>query len=187
MSFKDKIYVMRNIQYREGLEHLINYVNTFSDTKNMNMIEIGSYAGESTELFAKHFNNVIAIDPFFNDYDKNDITCEYMDLTEVYNTFNSVISKYNNITHIRKTSDDAISQLKDIKVDLIYIDGMHTYDQVKLDIQNYLPIIKDSGFICGHDYHPVWQGVVNAIQEKLGTPDKLFQDTSWIKKIDNLK
>lgn len=186
-TLKDKLYVMRDEKYKEGLEHLIDYVNTFSDSKNMTMIEIGSYAGESTELFAKHFKHVIAIDPFFNDYDKNDVTCKYMDLTEVFHTFNSVISKYDNITHIRKTSDDATLQLKDIKVDLVYIDGMHTYDQVKLDIQNYLPIINETGFICGHDYHSVWQGVVNAIHEKLGEPDEIFQDTSWIKKITNLK
>jgi hypothetical protein len=187
MSNKNKLYVMRDNVYRKGLQDLINYINTFSNTKNLTMVEIGSYAGESTELFAKNFKSVIAIDPFLNDYDKNDVTCEYMDLTEVYNTFNAVISKYENVRHIRKTSDDAISELKNLKVDLVYIDGLHTYEQVKLDIENYMPIINESGFICGHDYHPVWQGVVDGINEKLGEPDKRFQDTSWIKKITNLK
>jgi hypothetical protein len=182
-SHKDKLYVMRDEKYRQGLEDLINYVNTFSNTKEMVMVEIGSYAGESTEQFANKFKKVIAIDPFLNDYDENDVTCDYMDLTEVFNEFNSRISKYDNVTHIRKISDDAINELKDLKVDLVYIDGLHTYDQVKIDIGNYLPIINESGFICGHDYHMVWQGVVNAIHEKLGKPDKIFQDTSWIKKI----
>lgn len=187
MSNKDKLYVMRDEKYREGLEHLIQYVNTSSDTKEMTMIEIGSYAGESTEMFANNFNKIISIDPFYNDYDKNDITCQYMDLTEVYSTFNSIVSKYENISHIRKTSDDAIDDLKETKVDLIYIDGLHTYEQVKKDIQNYIGLIKPSGFICGHDYHPVWGGVMNAIDEMIGVPDKTFQDTSWIKKINNIK
>lgn len=174
---------MRNDNYRQGLSNLINYVNNKCDTKNMVMIEIGSYAGESTEMFTSNFKKVISIDPFLNDYDVNDVTCEYMQLTEVYNIFNKKMSKYENFEHIRKTSDDAINELKNMKVDLIYIDGLHTYEQVKKDIENYLPLINDGGFICGHDYHPVWQGVVNAIHEKLGQPDELFQDTSWIKKI----
>jgi two-component SAPR family response regulator len=119
-----------------------------------------------------------------NDYDPNDPACSYMDLTNVYKTFSSVISKYDNITHIRKTSDDAIDELKDIKVDLIYIDGLHTYDQVKKDIDNYIGLINESGFISGHDYHSVWQGVIDAIHEKIGKPDTIFQDTSWIKKLN---
>ncbi len=51
---------------------------------------------------------------------------------------------------------------------------------MKKDIQNYLPLIKKGGFIGGHDYHPVWQGVVDAIEEVLGRPDKITRDTSWV-------
>lgn len=184
MSIKDTLYAMRSGHYKNGLEDLINYVNTFSNTKEMTILEIGSYAGESTEMFAQNFKSVIAIDPFMNDYDPNDPACSYMDLTNVYKTFSSVISKYDNITHIRKTSDDAINELKDTKVDLIYIDGLHTYDQVKKDIDNYIGLINESGFISGHDYHSVWQGVIDAIHEKIGKPDTIFQDTSWIKKLN---
>jgi hypothetical protein len=184
MSIKDTLYAMRSGHYKNGLEDLINYVNTFSNTKEMTILEIGSYAGESTEMFAQNFKSVIAIDPFMNDYDANDPACSYMDLTNVYKTFSSVISKYDNITHIRKTSDDAADELKDTKVDLIYIDGLHTYDQVKKDIDNYIGLINESGFISGHDYHSVWQGVVDAIHEKIGKPDTIFQDTSWIKKLN---
>jgi hypothetical protein len=119
-----------------------------------------------------------------NDYDPNDPACSYMDLTNVYNTFSSTTSKYDNITHIRKTSDDAVDELKDIKVDIIYIDGLHTYDQVKKDINNYKGLIKESGFISGHDHHPVWQGVIDAIHETIGEPDETFQDTSWIIKLN---
>ena len=184
MSIKDTLYAMRSGHYKNGLEDLINYVNTFSDTKEMTIIEIGSYAGESTEIFAQNFKSVIAIDPFMNDYDPNDPACSYMDLTNVYNTFSSTTSKYDNINHIRKTSDDAVDELKDIKVDIIYIDGLHTYDQVKKDINNYKSLIKESGFISGHDHHPVWQGVIDAIHETIGEPDETFQDTSWIIKLN---
>jgi hypothetical protein len=59
---------------------------------------------------------------------------------------------------------------------------MHTYDQVNKDIKNYLPLVMDDGFIGGHDYHPVWQGGMDAIIESLGVPNETFCDTSWLLK-----
>ena len=176
------LYTMRSPEYTKGLLDLINTIKKYRDTKEMTMIEIGSYAGESTLLFAKEFKNVISIDPFINDYDVNDVTCSYMELDNVYNVFKKNTENYENITHIRKTSDDAVLDLNNIKVDFVYIDGMHTYDQVNKDIKNYLPLVMDDGFIGGHDYHPVWQGVMDAIIESLGVPNETFCDTSWLLK-----
>jgi hypothetical protein len=180
----DKLYLMRDEKYSKGLFDLIEYINLFGDTTKMRMVEIGSYAGESTQIFAKHFKEVITIDPFINDYDINDVTCYHMDLNKVYEVFILNTKPFNNIRLIRKTSDDAINDLINENFDFIYIDGIHTYNQVNKDIDNYRPLIKKGGFIGGHDYHPVWSGVVQSIDEKLGKPNKLFQDTSWIIKIN---
>lgn len=174
---------MRNKDYTDGLLDLIKHINTFSDTKNMRMIEIGSYAGESTQIFATHFKEVIAIDPYLNDYDVNDITCQHMDLNKVYDVFLNNTKSYENIRLIRKTSDDCVDELLNEKFDFIYIDGIHTYEQVIKDIINYKPLVSVDGFIGGHDYHPVWSGVIKAINEQLGQPDNTFKDTSWIFKI----
>jgi len=118
MTNKNILYPMREGYYKNGLEDLIDYVNKFSNTKEMVMIEIGSYAGESTELFAKNFKKVISIDPYINNYDQNDPACYYMDFNDVFKTFSNIISKYDNISHIKKISDEAINDLKDIKVDM---------------------------------------------------------------------
>jgi predicted O-methyltransferase YrrM len=183
MEIKNELYKMRDISYTKGLQDLISYINNNKPTQNMSMIEIGSYAGESTEIFSKYFNNVIAIDPFNNNYDENDITCKYMELTKVYETFIKIVKKHHNINHIRKTSDEAIYELKNTQVDFVYIDGLHTYEQIKKDITNYLPLINKGGFIGGHDYHQTWQGVKDGIHETIGLPEQIFQDTSWIKQI----
>jgi hypothetical protein len=180
----DKLYVMRDEVYSIGLKNLIKHIQNFYDTKNMDMIEIGSYAGESTQIFANHFNNVIAIDPFINDYDPNDVTCSFMKLENVYHEFKNVVNKFNNIEHIKKTSDEAFKDISSKSFHFVYIDGMHTYDQVKKDILNYLPLIKPNYFIGGHDYHENWIGVVNAVHEVIGKPDMIFEDTSWIKKLN---
>lgn len=180
----DELYTMRNQTYIKGLKDLIEYVKQHGDTKEMNMIEIGSYAGESTQIFANEFKSVIAIDPFINDYDPNDITCKYMELEKVYDTFKEVVDRNDNIKHIRMTSDDAIKSLIGTSVDFVYIDGLHTYEQIKKDIKNYLPLLKPNCLIAGHDYHRNWDGVVRGVNEILGVPDATFSDTSWIKLVN---
>jgi hypothetical protein len=117
-----------------------------------------------------------------NDYDVNDITCQYLDLELVLQKFKIVIDSNTNIKHIKATSNDAIINFKEKSFDFVYIDGLHTYEQMKMDIKNYLPIIKNTGFIGGHDYHVVYKGVIKAINENFSI-DKLFSDTSWIYKL----
>ena len=173
---------MRNAHYAQGLLHLIDAIDSLRPTKEMTMIEIGSYAGESTEIFAQHFQYVIAIDPYNEDYDPNDITCSYAPLSEVLKSYEERMSKYDNVSLLQATSDDAVKFVT-LKADFVYIDGLHTYDQVKKDIENYLPLINKNGFIGGHDYHPVYQGVMDAIVETIGYPHKTFQDTSWLFKL----
>lgn len=147
------------------------------------MIEIGSYVGESTTIFANHFKKVISIDPFINDYDVNDLVCEHADFDIVYRQFLSNMSKFNNIQHIRKLSSDAVSSFALESVDFVYIDGCHTYDQVKEDIINYLPVVKKRGFIGGHDYTGNWPQVVKAVNDILVKVDSTFVDGSWVKEI----
>lgn len=55
--------------------------------------------------------------------------------------------------NIRKTSDEFFLKNND-KFDLIFIDGLHTYKQVKKDINNSLKIIKENGIILLHDCFP---------------------------------
>jgi len=179
---KDRLYEMRNAHYAQGLLHLIDAIDSLRPTKEMTMIEIGSYAGESTEIFAQHFQYVIAIDPYNENYDPNDVTCSYAPLSEVLKSYEERMSKYDNVSLLQATSDDAVKFVT-LKADFVYIDGLHTYDQVKKDIENYLPLINKNGFIGGHDYHPVYQGVMDAIVETIGYPHKTFQDTSWLFKL----
>ena len=184
MSKKEQLYKMRDIGSSIGLQDLIDYINKYyRHTNEMKMIEIGSYAGESTMMFANNFNKVISIDPYLNDYDLNDDACHHMDLTSVYLIFLNNIESYKNIVNIRKTSDEAVFEIPNDFVDFVYIDGLHTYEQVKKDIANYLPKIKNGGFIGGHDYHVNWKGVMDAVNENFKV-DAIFSDSSWIVQIN---
>tara|TARA_X000001036_G_scaffold54964_1_gene44508 strand:- start:1428 stop:2105 length:678 start_codon:yes stop_codon:yes gene_type:complete len=74
--------------------------------------------------------------------------------------------------NIRKTSDDFFSTNK-TKFDLVFIDGLHEYEQVKKDILNSLKFLNPGGIVLVHDclpesmskqavprYRSIWNGDV---------------------------
>lgn len=179
---KDKFYEMRTPEQREGLQDMIDWINTIKPTSEMRIIEIGSYIGESTLMFAKHFKEVISIDPYINDYDLTDPACQHAPFDKVYAEFVKNTLEIPNIKSIRETSQNAFSILKEQQWDIVYIDGLHTLEGVWYDIEHYKTIIKPGGFICGHDYG--WGNVRHAIGQLLDDKvDKVFKDYSWAMQI----
>jgi predicted O-methyltransferase YrrM len=169
-----------------GTEGLLDLIKELGDNSDKTMIEIGSFVGESTVLFAQSFKKVIAIDPFLADYDPKDPTSYLFEFKNVYETYLDRTSPYKNIKTLTMSSDDAAKILSNDYFDFIYIDGLHTYDGVKTDIKNYLPMVKKGGVIGGHDYTnklPHLVGVYKAVNEMFGAPDKVYKDDSWIKYI----
>jgi Exostosin family/Methyltransferase domain len=70
--------------------------------------------------------------------------------------------------HIRKVSDQAYLELQDQKekFDFVFIDGLHTYEQCKIDLENYNKLIKQGGVVAGHDIdHPSFPLLTKAIEE----------------------
>ena len=55
--------------------------------------------------------------------------------------------------NIRKTSDDFFKENND-KFDIVFIDGLHTYEQVKKDILNSVNFLNVNGIILVHDCMP---------------------------------
>lgn len=55
--------------------------------------------------------------------------------------------------NVRMSSDDFFNINKE-KFDCIFIDGLHTYEQVKKDINNSLKYVNDNGVILVHDCLP---------------------------------
>lgn len=169
--------VMRTDQAKKGLIDLCEYVNNRKRLNSMTMIEIGCYEGDSTEIFAQRFKEVIAIDPWESGI--GDIT-DRVNMDNVYQTFIKKIGNYENVFIKRDFSYNVAPILTDDHFDFIYIDGGHTYEDVFKDIKCFYSKMKKGSFICGHDYRQKFNGVIKAVNELLGKPMKVFSDTSWL-------
>jgi hypothetical protein len=55
--------------------------------------------------------------------------------------------------NVRKTSDDFFKENKS-RFDVVFIDGLHTYEQVRRDVINSINSLNDGGWIALHDMLP---------------------------------
>ena len=166
-------------RWTQGLKELLAYDSNIKGQ----MLEIGSYLGESTYIFleSKRFNSITCLDMWASGYDDNDSSSSKMEGIE--KEFDLLVENSNGIIKKIKNSSENIDNLFENKsFDFIYIDGNHTYDWVKQDIEKSLTKLKNGGFIAGHDYN--WPEVQKAVSDTIGSIDCFFQDTSWIKKIN---
>lgn len=172
-------YGENNIQgymYDEELDCLYNLA-----TEVNSIVEIGSWKGRSTHaLLSGCKGTVIAVDHFLGSADKEEHEKYYKDAKDdiIYNEFINNVGHFNNLKVLRMSSENAIKLVD--SVDMIFIDGEHTSEGFKKDLDMWLP--KCRKIICGHDYNDKFPGVKNYV-------DKNFKDIEvigsiWIKRLN---
>lgn len=182
----DKISIRKAPTAIPGLIDLINYVEENSDKpfSEFVMVEVGSFVGDSTRVFAQRCKEIHSVDPWQNGYDdEHDPSSYTWPMSMIEAQFDEVVQGCGNIIKHKMPSVEGAELFEDESIDMVYIDGNHLYEYVKEDIIKWSPKVKKGGFVCGHDWqHKKAQGVKPAVLETIGQPDKTFQDTSWCKK-----
>lgn len=126
-------------------------------------VEIGVAEGITAEYLLKNVEGLTlyGIDPYedYIDWDGKSIDGE----KNFINTTNK-LSEYDNFIMITDTSDNAVYEFEDDSLDFVFIDGLHTYEQVLKDATNYWTKLKTGGLLIGHDYSRI-QDVNRAANE----------------------
>ena len=139
-------------------------------TKDSIVLEAGTGYGASTEVFAHYCKHITTLDiQLQKPWDQYGIILDASKLT-----------KYSNVTFLKIGTFEAVNQFLDNSLDLVYLDNVHMPEWIIKEIKAWLPKVKHGAWIGGHDCLP---GLHEAITATLGKPDKIFKDSSWIKKI----
>ena len=151
------------------------------DIENPVGVEIGTAEGVTTEHLLSNIPSLklFGIDPYpkYIDWDGNQPAFDknlevYLERTKPFG---------DRLKHIYKSSDDAVFDFKDNSLDFVFIDGLHTYEQVKKDCDNYWPKLKSGGIMIGHDFARI-EGVnraANEFSDKVGIAIKNAQQDLW--------
>ena len=133
--------------------------------QNPIVLEIGSDVGDTANflLDSNPTLNLTSVDPYSNYLDWNGRMLDERD--DMCKKMNDRMKPYSDrFTHIRKTSDDATEMFEDEQFDVVFIDGLHTYEQLSKDCENYYSKVKEGGVFAGHDFTAI-EGVNRAVKE----------------------
>jgi predicted O-methyltransferase YrrM len=139
------------------------------DIRPRTVVEIGSYLGRSTVLLGlalQHFGpadaRLVAIDPHTGDRQQLEAlgltTLPTLDLCRLHIAGNGLADLVD--LTVARSDDAAVGWTGDI--DLLFVDGWHSYDAVRSDITNWATRLAPGGLACFDDfgtYHEVNQAV----------------------------
>lgn len=159
--------------FLEDLEMItLFFLPSMVESVEGNIVEIGAWMGKSTicltlgnQLVSSQSKQVITIDTF-------DCRGNYGSLQResTLKEFKANIAKFElekSVQYIVGDSENVQDQIH-CPISLLFIDGDHTYEGVRSDIQNYCSKVSEQGLIVFHDYaYPGEPDVAIAVDEFL--------------------
>lgn len=145
-----------SIESRENITDLLN--------NNSIGCELGVFEGEfsNTLIQSNKFKKLYLVDYFsgpawnFGKY--------YSDTSVLFDEVKNRFENDNRVSVIKQSSIDFLKST-DIIFNFIYIDTVHSYEHLNQELSLAHKIIKPGGYICGHDYCTMFQGVIDSVQD----------------------
>lgn len=149
-----------------GKLHLHKVISDkISEYEDIKWIEIGVRWGRNAKFVLNNFDitKIHLIDPY----------CELPYLTHIFDA--KSVQGYKSKAKLdlgpfedkcvwyQDYSQNVVDEFEDESIDIIYIDGDHSYEAVLIDLTLFYPKIKEGGLIIGDDYNE--GGVKQAIEE----------------------
>jgi len=144
-------------------------VNKFED--GALFVEIGTWKGQSAFFMAnkiKESNKKITfytID-LFEVPEDNYLNAYLEDGEDLYEKCLKNLKPLKDYVNIIKGDSRVVhSQFKNDSIDFLFLDGDHSYEGVKKDLELWFPKVKKGGVIGGHDYTQTCCGVKKGVDE----------------------
>ena len=122
----------------------------------------------------------------YNYIDYLEIGCDQDQLFSKINIQNKVGVDPVSGGNLRKTSDEFFKE-NNKKFDLVFIDGLHTYEQVKKDIINSLNCLKENGFVLVHDCMPDCMSKQAVPRYRMTWNGDVWKAIVDLRKLDNIE
>ena len=189
MKFK---YYFRKSSFKKDIDSaniLLDQINTY---KPQNFVEVGVFQGVTSRNVCEKLYEIHKDDFMFHGIDIFEDTNDKIDdheMTKKHNRlsnpfkhllFNIVLKKNffsiesikkflkkfkNNVKLYKGFSDTELLKIDMVNIDMIFLDGGHSYETVKSDISIILKNIKKGKIIICDDYDQVTYGVKKAVDE----------------------
>lgn len=171
--------------YEFGKDGFFNYAALYDriceQYKDGTFVEIGVWQGMSLSylmLHAQH-SDIWGVDTFqgdpLNPAEQNLIKKHNFNLEELTRAKMKQLNLEPDLLVME--SVEASKRFENEQCSFVYIDGGHSYQQVKADLEAWYPKVKFGGTIAGHDYPA--GGVQRAVQEFFGKNSFQVEGDYW--------
>lgn len=135
-------------------------------------VEIGTHQGVFAASFMERFRGEIyLVDPWdgftegFDTYYPA-VDESSRDRNNDLEIAKSELQKFGDrVSFHRLKSEDAACLFDNDSVGMVYVDGLHEYEDVSRDINLWYPKVMSGGIIAGHDFDACLPGVIRAVDE----------------------
>lgn len=175
--------------FYQNIEGWCNFYDLYADMvqnhgDGAHFVEVGSWKGHSAAFMAVEIANSgknirldmvdIMTEDSPNIYRKDRVA----HFLERHEEIRRNLSPVPWVNIIPKASEEASQMYSDHMLDFVYIDADHHYENIKKDIQCWLPKIKKGGILAGHDFYN-YEDVKRAVSELL-PGFQLVSKNSWM-------